>query len=106
MRAMPAMMGRMRRVHVIVSGAVQGVGYRYTLRLVADDAGVTGWVRNRRDGTVEAEIQGTAEQVDAVLAWMAEGPPGALVASAHVADARVLKPTAPETVGFQVHQTG
>jgi len=76
----------MRRVHVIVRGDVQGVGYRYTLRMVAQDAGAAGWVRNRRDGTVEAEIEGTAEQVDEVLAWMAEGPPGSLVASATVHD--------------------
>lgn len=69
----------MTRVHVIVRGEVQGVGYRYTLRMVATDAGASGWVRNRRDGTVEAEIEGTPEQVDEVLAWMAEGPPGSRV---------------------------
>ncbi|MHC3000230.1 acylphosphatase [Microbacterium sp. HJ5] len=77
----------MRRVHVVVRGGVQGVGYRYTLRLVADEAGATGWVRNRRDGTVEAEVEGTPGQVDEVLAWMAEGPPGSRVESATVTDA-------------------
>ena len=77
----------MRRVHVIVSGSVQGVGYRYTARMIADEIGVTGWVRNRRDGTVEAEIEGTPEQVDEMLAWMAEGPPGSRVKSASVTDA-------------------
>ncbi|MCR2815209.1 acylphosphatase [Microbacterium jiangjiandongii] len=76
----------MRRVHVIVRGEVQGVGYRYTLRMVATDAGTSGWVRNRRDGTVEAEIEGTAEQVDAVLAWMADGPPGSRVDAAAVTE--------------------
>ena len=40
----------MRRVHVIVSGEVQGVGYRYTMQSVAERAGATGWVRNLRDG--------------------------------------------------------
>lgn len=74
-------------MHVIVSGDVQGVGYRYTLRMVAREAGVAGWVRNRSDGTVEAEIEGTPEQVDEVLAWMAQGPPGARVDAANVADA-------------------
>src|SRR5688572_21726444 len=78
--------GSMRRVHVIVRGEVQGVGYRYTMRMVARGAGVTGWVRNRRDGSVEAEFEGTPEQVDEVLAWMAEGPPGSAVASATVQD--------------------
>ena len=77
----------MRRAHVIVSGDVQGVGYRYTMRMIADDAGVAGWVRNRRDGTVEAEVEGTPSQVDAVLAWMAEGPPGSRVDTAQVTDA-------------------
>ena len=76
----------MRRVHVIVSGDVQGVGYRYTMRMVAREAGVAGWVRNRRDGTVEAEVEGTEDQVDDVLAWMAEGPPGSRVDAARVAD--------------------
>lgn len=74
-------------MHVTVRGGVQGVGYRYTLRLVAREAGVGGWVRNRRDGTVEAEIEGTPGQVDEVLAWMAEGPPGSDVRAATVTDA-------------------
>ncbi|MCR2810364.1 MULTISPECIES: acylphosphatase [unclassified Microbacterium] len=77
----------MKRVHVIVSGDVQGVGYRYTMRMIAVDAGVAGWVRNRPDGTVEAEIEGTPAQVDEVLAWMAHGPPGSRVDQARVTDA-------------------
>lgn len=76
----------MRRVHVIVDGSVQGVGYRYTMRMVAREAGVTGWVRNRRDGTVEAEVEGTEDRIDEVLAWMAEGPPGSAVTSARVTE--------------------
>ncbi len=76
----------MRRVHVIVSGDVQGVGYRYTARMVAREHAVSGWIRNRRDGTVEAEVEGAAEDVDAMLAWMAEGPPGSRVEAAQVAD--------------------
>lgn len=90
----------MRRVHVIVSGEVQGVGYRYTMRMFARDAGVAGWVRNRRDGTVEAEFEGDDAQVDAVLAWMADGPPGSRVTGARVTDA------APDgTRGFEVLPT-
>src|SRR5918993_3533425 len=79
--------GSMKRVHVEVRGDVQGVGYRYTLRMIAEDAGLAGWVRNRRDGTVEAEIEGADGQVDEVLAWMAEGPPGSRVDDARVSDA-------------------
>lgn len=77
----------MRRVHVLVHGEVQGVGYRYTLRMVARESGASGWVRNRRDGTVEAEVEGTDAQVDEVLAWMADGPPGSRVTAATVTDA-------------------
>lgn len=77
----------MRRVHVIIRGQVQGVGYRYTARMIADEVGVSGWVRNRRDGTVEAELEGTSDQVDEMLAWMAEGPPGSQVEGADVTDA-------------------
>jgi len=92
----------MRRVHVIVDGSVQGVGYRYTMRMVAQRAGVTGWVRNLRDGTVEAEIEGTDSQVDEVLAWMAEGPPGSSVTSARVTE------SVPTTSGgsFEVRRDG
>ncbi|MFC8679901.1 acylphosphatase [Microbacterium ureisolvens] len=87
----------MRRVHVTVRGEVQGVGYRYTMRMVAREAGVAGWVRNRRDGSVEAEVEGTDAQVDEMLAWMAGGPPGSQVVDATVTDA---EPTGER--GFEV----
>lgn len=91
----------MKRVHVTVSGDVQGVGYRYTMQHVAQRSGVTGWVRNLRDGRVEAEVEGPDAAVDEVLAWMAEGPPGAHVSGAQVAD------TAPAgDTGFTVHRDG
>ncbi len=89
----------MRRVRVIVRGDVQGVGYRYTMRMVARAAGVAGWVRNRRDGAVEAEIEGTPAQVDEALAWMAEGPPGSRVEGAEVTD---IDPTG--IPGFEVRR--
>ena len=76
----------MRRVGVVVRGTVQGVGYRYSLRVAAERARVCGWVRNRDDGSVEAELEGETADVDTVLAWMSEGPPGARVTSHDVTD--------------------
>lgn len=91
----------MKRVHVIVSGQVQGVGFRYTMRAVAARAGATGWVRNLRDGTVEAEVEGVDGAVDEVLAWAAEGPPGARVIDTRVTDVSTVGDTA-----FDVRRDG
>jgi acylphosphatase len=65
--------------HLIVSGYVQGVGYRYSMVMAAQRLGITGWVRNRRDGSVEAMISGTAEGVAAMIDWARHGPSGAEV---------------------------
>jgi acylphosphatase len=73
--------------HLRISGRVQGVGYRDALRSEARANGVTGWVRNRRDGTVEAVLQGAHEAVDSVLAWARRGPPAARVAGIDVQEA-------------------
>jgi acylphosphatase len=61
--------------HLRVSGRVQGVGYREALRREALACGLAGWVRNRRDGTVEALLQGEAGAVERVIAWAQRGPP-------------------------------
>jgi acylphosphatase len=62
-----------------VTGLVQGVGYRYALRDEARRLGVTGWVRNRADGSVEALVQGAPQALQALLAWARRGPPAARV---------------------------
>lgn len=62
------------RIHARVSGLVQGVGFRYFAVQSARRLGVTGWVRNRLDGDVEAEAQGPRAQVDAFVAALHEGP--------------------------------
>jgi acylphosphatase len=67
------------RRRVIVSGHVQGVWYRESLRRQAQALGITGWVRNSPDGTVEAGLEGDAAAVDTVIAWMRVGPPRARV---------------------------
>jgi acylphosphatase len=70
--------------HLLISGRVQGVGFRYAMAEEAERLGVTGWVRNRRDGTVEAVVDGDAEAVAALLAWSRRGPPAARVAAVQV----------------------
>ena len=53
----------MQKVKMIAQGHVQGVGFRWTSRIVADKTGCTGWVRNDSDGTVAMELQGTNDQI-------------------------------------------
>jgi acylphosphatase len=69
----------MRRVRAIVTGRVQGVSFRAATASEARRLGVVGWVRNRSDGSVELEVQGSEDQVAALLKWCAHGPPAARV---------------------------
>jgi len=64
---------------LVISGVVQGVGFRYSMMAQARLLGVAGWVRNRRDGSVEAIIAGDAAQIEAMLAWSRFGPAGSAV---------------------------
>jgi acylphosphatase len=65
-----------------VSGRVQGVGFRYTTRGLAQELGVAGWVRNLPNGAVEVWAQGPNEAVAGILRFLEQGPPGAAVGSA------------------------
>ncbi|MDH4320200.1 MAG: acylphosphatase [Desulfobulbaceae bacterium] len=68
-----------RRVHIVVHGWVQGVYFRAHTADEAKRLGVTGWVRNRPDGTVEAMVEGGLEKVAAMIRWLHIGSPGATV---------------------------
>jgi acylphosphatase len=71
-------------LRVTISGRVQGVGFRYALADEARARSLGGWVRNRRDGTVEALLAGPQAEVEAVIEWARHGPPAARVSSVEV----------------------
>jgi acylphosphatase len=83
-----------------VRGRVQGVSFRWSLRKVAQRHGVHGWVRNRDDGAVEAHLEGPADAVETVEAWVhAGGPPAAEIADVAVREVAVL-----DLPGFRIQR--
>jgi acylphosphatase len=90
----------LRTVHVVITGRVQGVGYRAWTEDEALRRGLNGWVRNRRDGSVEAVFSGGDTEVSDMLAACRVGPPAALVSSVVTTNA----PT-PADSGFRMLPT-
>jgi acylphosphatase len=86
-----------KNLHIF--GQVQGVGFRYHFSEQAQRLGITGWVRNRRGGNVEATIAGTPEAVEALLAWARLGPPAARV------ERVVVSAAEGEFAGFELRPT-
>ncbi len=72
-----------RRIRLLITGRVQGVGYRYGVLQIARELGLAGWVRNRPDGSVEVTAEGAPAEIAALRAWCREGPPLARVAAMH-----------------------
>ena len=64
-----------KNVHVIISGRVQGVWFRANTRQKAEQLGITGWVRNTKEGNVEAIFEGEENQVNEMIQWCYRGPP-------------------------------
>ncbi|WP_432557656.1 acylphosphatase [Granulicoccus sp. GXG6511] len=77
------------RIHGVVSGRVQGVSYRYSMKREAHRLGVAGWVRNLPDGRVEFEAEGERSAVEALVAWAGEGPAYARVDRVLTSDRQV-----------------
>jgi acylphosphatase len=73
--------------HLIISGKVQGVGYRAAFETQARALELSGWVRNRHDGSVEALVDGEAAALERIIAWAKRGPAMAQVTNVEVADA-------------------
>jgi acylphosphatase len=90
-------MQAIRRVHVWISGDVHGVGFRWYAREQAMEHRVAGWVRNLRDGRVEAVFEGPAEAVEAILEWCRGGP-----RSAHVERVEVREEPPEDANGFRI----
>lgn len=85
----------------VVTGRVQGVGFREAARRVATGLGIAGWVRNRRDGTVELFARGDAAALAALRQWLAHGPP-----HAHVTDVTYTEAADDEVAGtFMIRPT-
>jgi acylphosphatase len=76
----------MIRKRVVVTGIVQGVGFRWSARETARRFGVAGFAFNRADGAVEVEIEGEPSAIERMLVWLADGPPGSRVEAIDVSD--------------------
>jgi len=98
--ASPMPPGPARR-HLVISGRVQGVAFRYATREAAEAHGLRGWVRNLADGRVEAVLEGDSAAVAEMVAWCRQGPPAARVAGVVVRD----EVPAGEPAGFRVLPT-
>jgi acylphosphatase len=89
-----------RTVRVRIDGRVQGVGFRYWTEATASRLGLSGWVRNRRDGSVEAVFSGPAETVAEMLDLCRQGPPASRVTRIDIAEQ-----ADPPSPGFDVLPT-
>ena len=88
-----------KRVHVVVEGRVQGVFFRAYTRDEALKLGLSGWVRNRADGAVEALVEGEANAVNKMLQWFHQGSPHSLVKAVHATE----EPPAGSIDSFEIH---
>ena len=78
---------------------MQGVGFRYSMAEEAERLRLTGWVRNRRDGTVEAVVDGDPDALETIVAWARQGPRGARVTDVEVTE------VAENFLRFEMHPT-
>ncbi len=84
------------RINAVVHGRVQGVSFRYYTREKGAQLGLSGWVKNRPDGTVETEFEGELELVSHMVRWLEQGSPAAWVQKV---DSKVIEPVTNEN-GF------
>lgn len=72
------------RAHLIISGRVQGVAFRYYAQDIAQSLGVKGWIRNCWDGKVEIVVEGEEEEVEKLINWCYRGPGSAIVEKVNI----------------------
>jgi len=82
----------MKTIHLIISGSVQGIGYRQWIKHQAEKLRIAGWVTNRADGSVEAMVSGDDQNIDTLIKRARQGPP-----FTHVADITIVPYTKKET---------
>lgn len=90
-----------RAVHLIIKGRVQGVWFRASTQEKAIELGIKGWVRNRRDGSVEVMAEGEEERLEKFVRWCHKGPRGAMVTQV---DREELEPSG-TMKGFEIRPT-
>ena len=76
----------MKRIRVIILGKVHGVSFRASAKEKADSLGVSGWIKNNQDGTVEAIFEGEEKKIEEILRWCREGPDLAKVKNVKVSE--------------------
>lgn len=79
------------KAHLIISGRVQGVGFRMFTKIKAENLGLSGWVRNLKDGRVEVVLVGPGEKIEEMLSWLKQGSPLARVEEVKIDGKKVIK---------------
>ena len=87
-----------KRVHLYISGRVQGVFFRARTKDTADRLSLSGWVRNLTDGRVEAVFEGNSDAIDQMIVWCRKGPPFSSVTSVELTE----EPFTKEFTGFDI----
>ena len=79
------------KAHLIISGRVQGVGFRMFTKIKAENLGLSGWVRNLKDGRVEVVLVGPEEKIEEMLSWLKQGSPLARVGEVRIKSEKAVR---------------
>jgi len=92
------------KVHLFVSGRVQGVGFLMFTKIKAENLGLSGWVRNLKDGRVEVVLVGPEEKIEEMLSWLKQGSPLARVEEVRIKSKKAVRKD-PFFGQFEIHAT-